>query len=89
MENWPTDCRTITPRRSTGILPTSFHKKRRVDHKLSSTEKHLESLLQTASKSEVVQKRKEFVSKQNVQLRAYESVTSFKIFPLQVGARCS
>jgi hypothetical protein len=67
-----------------GIAPASFHKKRRTCHEQSSTEKHLEEMLQLALKNEVMQKRKNFTDSQNLQLDAYESVTSFRIFPLQV-----
>eukprot|EP00956_Cyclotella_meneghiniana_P025623 scaffold53750_cov52-Cyclotella_meneghiniana.AAC.3 len=65
-----------------GVAPTSFHKKKH-NHQQSRAEKHLEGLLHEASKKEVLQKRKEFTTVVNVQLDAYESVTSFRIFPLQ------
>lgn len=70
-----------------GVTPTSFHKKKH-HNRQSRAEKHLEGLLQEASKKEVVQKRKEFTTVINVQLDAYESVTCFRIFPLQVNALC-
>ena len=68
-----------------GVAPTSFHNKKH-NHQQSRAEKHLEGLLHEASKKEVLQKRKEFTTVVNVQLDAYESVTSFRIFPLQVNA---
>lgn len=88
LDQQPTEIRSqTTPNGLTGIPPNSFHKKRRTDDKkLTSTEKHLEQLLHQASKNEVVQKRKDFTIMQKVQLQAYECVTSFRIFPLQVSA---
>lgn len=89
-DRWAHEFKLDSPKHSSpkattaGIAPTSFHKKKRTANELSCTEKHLGELLQLASKNEVVQKRKDFTTGQNVRLEAYESVTSFRIFPLQV-----
>lgn len=67
-----------------GIAPSSFYKKRRTKREQSATEKSVAELLQRASKNEVTQRRKSFSAMQKAQLDAYERVTSFRIFPLQV-----
>ena len=72
-----------------GIDPTSFHKKKRSNDELSSTEKYIGEILLQASKNEVVLKRKKFTEMQNVRLEAFKAVTCFRIFPLQVSFNAS
>lgn len=85
-DRWAQKCPTASNNPpNKGVAPTSFHKKKH-NHQQSRAEKHLEGLLHEASKKEVLQKRKEFTTVVNVQLDAFESVTSFRIFPLQVNA---
>jgi hypothetical protein len=70
-------------KRSNGIDPSLFHKKRRKGKEQTAAEKQLNQLLSEASKNEVVQKRKEYSSTQNNQRDVYHDITSLKTFPLQ------
>lgn len=70
-------------KRSNGIDPSLFHKKRRKIKEQTQAEKQLNRLLSEASKNEVLQKRKEFSSTQNSQRDVYHDITSLKTFPLQ------
>ena len=74
----------VETKRSDGIDPSLFHKKRRHGKaQQSQAEKQLEQLLNEASKNEVVQKRKEYSSTQNNLRDVFLEVTSLKVFPLQ------
>jgi hypothetical protein len=79
----------IQKKNNVGIDPTGFHKKKRSHNELSQTEKALSCLLQQASKNEVVQKRKNYTTVKKAQLEEFESVTDFRIFPLQVSYKVS
>ena len=75
----------VGTKRSSGIDPSLFHKKRRHGGKSEQTqaEKQLKQLLSDASKNEIVQKRKEYSSIQNNMRDVFHAVTSLKTFPLQ------
>jgi hypothetical protein len=75
----------VQNRNTAGIDPTSFHRKKRSDDEISPAEKYIDDLLLKASKNEVVLKRENYTKLQNVRLKAFEEVTSFRIFPLQVS----
>eukprot|EP00984_Skeletonema_dohrnii_P016347 scaffold7240_cov64-Skeletonema_dohrnii-CCMP3373.AAC.1 len=71
-------------KRSNGIDPSLFYKKRRNGNaEQTHAEKQLKLLLSEASKNEIVQKRKEYSSTQNTQRDVYNDVTSLTTFPLQ------
>jgi len=71
-------------KRSNGIDPSLFYKKRRNGNaEQTHAEKQLKQLLSEASKNEIVQKRKGYSSTQNTQRDVYNDVTSLKTFPLQ------
>lgn len=79
----------IKNKKSNGIAPSLFHKKRSKNNKdPSHAEKQLHDLLRLAAKNEVVQKRKVYSSTQNNRRDAYTAVTTLKTFPLQDLALC-
>ncbi len=78
----PTRRRSVSSERekSSGIDPSRFYTKLRPS---SASQRQLDEILHLAARNEVVQRRHEFTTIQNLQRETYREVTKFLIFPLQ------